>query len=88
MMCSVCKTKPVIIRGASTCSLNCATIWDNLCAAKQGRESDSFEMIEKRLITATSGKLKIVTIADQHVFASKKEKQFNIWKAANPGLFK
>ena len=26
MICSVCKTKPVTIRGASTCSLKCATI--------------------------------------------------------------
>lgn len=26
MICSVCKTKPVTIRGASTCSLRCATI--------------------------------------------------------------
>lgn len=26
MICSVCKTKPVTIQGASTCGLECATI--------------------------------------------------------------
>jgi hypothetical protein len=39
MICSVCKTKPVTIQGASTCSLRCAT---EACG-------DDPELVQKRL---------------------------------------
>ena len=49
MICQVCKTNPVTIRGASTCSLKCATELDNKAAVKQNRPSDTFEVIRDRL---------------------------------------
>lgn len=86
MICSVCKTKPVTVRGASTCSLRCATIWDNLCAAKQGRDSDPYEVIEKRLPVKT--KLPDQANKIENICISERERLQREWHRANPGCFK